>query len=127
MNERQIVHVNNGSLILRKILQSDAGIYNCTVVAIPQLDHKFKSNNKRIRGKEGGRFYSENNKNSQKVKKNEQERHDSNTRNGFKFASSSMRIRVIGKKTLIIRIILRRRREREKGVVFRVVMIMQFF
>ena len=94
MNERQIVHVNNGSLILRKILQSDSGIYNCTVVAITQLDHKFQSNNKMNRG---GTFYSENNKNSRsrKVKSNEKERHEST--NGFKSASSSMRIKVIGK------------------------------
>ena len=90
MNERQIVHVNNGSLILRKILQSDSGVYNCTVVAFTQLDHKFKSNR-------GGTFYSENNKNLKKAKTNEKEHHDLTNR--FKSASSSMRIKVIGKQT----------------------------
>ena len=86
MNERQIVHVNNGSLVLRKILQSDAGIYNCTVTA---LDHKFKSNTNNP-----GSVYSKETNTGARQVENEKTHH--NTHNGFKSASSSMRIKVIG-------------------------------
>ena len=88
MNERQIVHVNNGSLVLRKILQSDAGIYNCTVTS---LDHKFQSNTNDI-----GTDYSE--KTNSGARKVENEKTHQSAHNGFKSASSSMRIKVIGTK-----------------------------
>ena len=90
MNERQIVHVNNGTLVLRKILQSDAGIYNCTVTA---LDHKFKGNNNANGINMDERVHTESKELLliRKVKTSEKN-------NGFKTAWSSMRIKVIGKK-----------------------------
>ena len=89
INERQIVHTNNGSLVLRKILQSDAGIYNCTIIA---LDHKFKSNANNV-----GKGYSE--KTTSIARKVENENSlQSSAHNGLKSASSSMRIKVIGTK-----------------------------
>ena len=91
MNERQIVHANNGSLVLRKILQSDAGIYNCTVTA---LNHRFNPNN--MMDRDGTMNHSKNKKGGSKRTKNK-ERGSQFERNGFKSASSSMRIKVIGK------------------------------
>ena len=95
MNERQIVHVNNGTLVLRKILQSDAGIYNCTVTA---LDHKFKGNNNANGINMDERVYTESKESlpSRRGKTSEKNHHNKN--NGFKTAWSSMRIKVIGKK-----------------------------
>ena len=102
MNERQIVHVNNGSLVLRKILQSDAGVYNCTVLATNMINNNFKSNNNnKMNGR--GAFHSENNKKSRqrKIKNSEKENHElSVSHDGRNSASSSMRIKVIGKKSL---------------------------
>ena len=94
MNERQIVHVNNGTLVLRKILQSDAGIYNCTVTA---LDHKFKGNNNANGINMDERVNTESKEllPRRKVKTSEKNRHGKN--DGFKTAWSSMRIKVIGK------------------------------
>ena len=34
VNERQIVYSNNGSLVLKKILPTDAGTYSCIVTAL---------------------------------------------------------------------------------------------
>ena len=95
VNERQIVHVNNGTLVLRKILQSDAGVYNCTVTA---LDHKFKGNNNANGINMDERVYTESKESlpTIRVKTNEKNRHGKN--NGFTTAWSSMRIKVIGKK-----------------------------
>ena len=92
MNERQIVHANNGSLVLRKILQSDAGVYNCTVTA---LNHRFNPNN--MMNHDGTTYHSKNKKGGSKKSRNKEK--DSNFEtNGIKTASSSMRINVIGKK-----------------------------
>ena len=88
MNERQIVHTNNGSLVLRKILQSDAGTYNCTVTA---LNHKFKNSKKN-----SGTIYSNPTNTLGRKGKNDKVHYAEH--NGFKSASSSMRIKVIGKK-----------------------------
>ena len=95
MNERQIVHVNNGTLVLRKILQSDAGIYNCTVTA---LDHKFKGNNNADGMNVDEIMYTESKEllPRRKVKTSGKNHHSKN--NGYKTAWSSMRIKVIGKK-----------------------------
>ena len=95
MNERQIVHVNNGTLVLRKILQSDAGVYNCTVTA---LDHKFKGNNNANGINMDEIVHTESKKllPRRKVKTSEKNHHSKN--DGYKTAWSSMRIKVIGKK-----------------------------
>ena len=97
VNERQIVHVNNGTLVLRKILQSDAGIYNCTVTA---LDHKFKGNNNADGINMDERVHTESKESlpRRKVKTSEKNHHIEN--NGYNIAWSSMRIKVIGKKAI---------------------------
>ena len=97
VNERQIVHVNNGTLVLRKILQSDAGIYNCTVTA---LDHKFKENNNANGINMNERVYTDSKEslNTRKIKTSRKNHHSKD--NGFKTAWSSMRIKVIGKKVI---------------------------
>ena len=96
VNERQIVHTNNGSLVLRKVLQSDAGIYNCTVTA---LNHRFNPNN--MMNRDGTTFHSRNKNSGSKRTKNKSKVFQFET-NGLKSASSSMRIKVIGKKVLFI-------------------------
>ena len=98
MNERQIVHTNNGSLVLRKVLQSDAGIYNCTVTA---LNHRFNPNN--MMNRDGTTFHSRNKNSGSKRTKNKSKVFQFET-NGLKSASSSMRIKVIGKKSQYLRI-----------------------